>query len=96
MMIIRHLLHPGSRGSWVAVIMFLCLCVIMQMLGAPVTLLDPSLSPDTLGASVLEGFSVPPAVPQLTRSSETAPVIDAQPSVHVPLLAFALFHPPVL
>lgn len=85
-----------SRGSRIAIIMFLCLCVIMQMLGAPVTLLSPSLASDTLGASVLEGFSVPPTVPQLTLSSETVSVTDAQPSIHVPILASALFHPPVL
>jgi hypothetical protein len=85
-----------SRGVRTVVILFLCLSVIMQMLGVPVTLLSPALSLDTLDASVLEGFSIPPAVPQLTRSSETIPVTDAQPSGHVPILASTLFHPPVL
>ncbi|MEO5956167.1 MAG: hypothetical protein ABIR36_10825 [Nitrospiraceae bacterium] len=76
--------------------MLLCLFVVVQMLGVPVTLLSPLEAADTLGASVLEGFSVPSTVPQFTLSSETLPVTDAQPSVHVPVLASALFHPPVL
>ncbi len=84
------------RGARIAVIMFLCLCVIMQMLGAPITLLAPSVFFDTLGAAVLEGFSVLPTVPQLTLSSEIVPVTDAQPSIHMPILASVLFHPPVL
>jgi hypothetical protein len=85
-----------SRGVRTVVILFLCFSIIMQMLGVPVTLLSPALSPDTLEGSVLEGFSVLPTVPQLTLSSETAPVTDAQPSVHILVLASALFRPPVL
>jgi len=85
-----------SRGVRTVVILLLCLSVIMQMLGVPSTLLSPALSLDTPGESVLEGFSIPPTVPQLILSSETVPVTDAQPSVPVPILAFALFHPPVL
>jgi len=85
-----------SRGVRTVALLFLCLSVIIQMLGVPPTLLSPALSLDTLGESVLEGFSIPPTVPQLMRFSETVPVTDAQPSVHVPILASALFHPPVL
>jgi len=91
----RQLLCPGSQGFSLVVVIFLCLCVLMQMLGAPVTLLGPAVAADTLGASVLEGFSVPPAVPQLTTSCERIPVTDAHPPVHVPVLASTLFHPPV-
>lgn len=67
----------------------------MQMLGSPVTLLSPGLSFDILGESVLEGFSVPSTAPQLTPSSETVLVTDDSPSVHVPILASVMFHPPV-
>ena len=84
------------RGVRTVAILFLCLSIIIQMLGVPTTLLSPTLSLDTLGASVLEGFSIPPTAPQLMLSSETVPVTDAQPSVHVPILASVLFHPPVL
>jgi hypothetical protein len=68
----------------------------MQMLGVPPTLLSPALDLDTLGESVLEGFSIPPTVPLFIRSSKTVSVTDAQPSVHVPILTSALFHPPLL
>lgn len=95
MAIAHNLFCPGNSGSAVVAVIFLCICVFMQMLGVPVTLLSPELSPDTLGASVLEGFSVPPTVPQLTPSSETVPVTDDSPSVHVPILASVMFHPPV-
>ena len=85
-----------SKGVRTVVILFLCFSVIMQMLGVPVTLLSPALSLDTLDASVLEGFSIIATVPQLTLPSDTVPVTDAQPSGPVPILASALFQPPVL
>lgn len=77
-------------------VMLLCLFVLVQMLGVPVTLLNPVAASDTLTVSVSEGFSVPSSLPQLIPAFETDPVIDAQPSVHVPVLASSLFHPPVL
>jgi hypothetical protein len=79
-----------------ALIMLLCLFVVVQMLGVPVTLLSPVEAADTLAAPVLEGFSVPPPVPKLTLSGQAESVLDSQPSVHTPVLASALFHPPVL
>ena len=79
-----------------AMVMLLCLFVVMQMLGVPVTLLNPVEAADTQTVSVSEGFSVPSSFPQLTPAFETDPVTDAQPSVHVPVLASSLFHPPVL
>jgi hypothetical protein len=78
-----------------AMVMLLCLCVVMQMLGAPVTLLNPLDAADNLATSVMEGFSVPSSLPQLMLSGETVLVSQTQPSVHVPVLASALFHPPV-
>ena len=68
----------------------------MQMLGVPLTLLSPALPLDAPGESVLEGFSIPPTVPLDPHSSKTAFVIDTQPSVHVPILAATVFHPPLL
>jgi hypothetical protein len=77
--------------------MLLCLFVVVQMLGVPVTLLNPvEEAADTQTVSVSEGFSVPSSFPQLTPAFEMDPVTDAQPSVHVPVLASSLFHPPVL
>lgn len=84
-----------SKGIRTVVFLFLCLSIIMQMLGVPLTLLSPALPLDIAGESVLEGFSIPPTVPLVTRSSKPAFVIDTQPSVHVPILASAVFHPPL-
>lgn len=75
--------------------MLLCVCVLVQMLGVPGTLLHPVDISDAAAASVLEGFSVPPALPQLALSSGSVLLADAHPLLHVPILASALFHPPV-
>lgn len=85
-----------GQGSVIVVVMLLCVCVLLQMLGAPATLLNPSLSSDTLGASVLEGFTVPPTRLSLDLSGESVPVSDVRPPVRVPVLASVPFHPPVL
>ena len=75
--------------------MLLCLCVLLQMLGVPGTLLHPVDITDAPAASALEGFSVPPTVPQLAPSLEFILLTDVHPILHVPVLASALFHPPV-
>lgn len=85
----------GPRGLRVIVILLLCLCVVLQMLGVPVTLLSPSVTSDILGASVLEGFSLPPTLPELALLADSVLVREVHPIVHVPLLASALFHPPL-
>lgn len=73
----------------------LCVCVLVQMLGVPATLLSPADFVDLLGSSVLEGFSVLPQVPQVFRSVTSAMALDLTPAAPVPVLASALFHPPV-
>jgi len=85
----------GLGGLCLTFVMLLCCCVVLQMLGVPATLLDPSAAVDALTASVLEGFSVPPTVPQLSPSFESVPTVDGSPLVHVPVLASAPFHPPL-
>lgn len=81
--------------SLCVIVIALCLCVMMQMLGAPVTLLsaaDISDEPIKLG---LEGFSVPPALPRLAVSSGFTLVVESHPFAGVSAFASALFHPPV-
>jgi hypothetical protein len=84
-----------NGNACMAIVMLLCLSILVQMLGVPVTLLNPFEPVDTQSVSVLEGFSVPSSLPQLTSSFETDAATDAQPSVHLPVLASVLFHPPV-
>lgn len=89
--------EKSRRGKLcLAMVMLLCFFVVVQMLGVPVTLLNPVEAANTLAASALEGFCVPSSLPQLNPSAETHPVTGAQPSVHVPVLTSTLFHPPVL
>jgi len=90
----QHKRSPIGRLC-LSMVMLLCFCVMMQMLGVPVTLLNPVASTDALGASVLEGFSVPPTSPQLAMSRESIPLSDIHLSVDVPVLDAALFRPPV-
>ena len=73
----------------------LCLCVLSQMLGVPVTLLDAAGTSDHLAGSVLEGFSILPAIPQLLVSTVFIFLINARVFVHAPAFATAVFHPPV-
>jgi hypothetical protein len=79
-----------------ALIMLLCLFVVVQMLGVPVTLLNPVEAADSLTVSVSEGFSIPSSIPQPTLAVNTDPVTDGQSSIHTPVLASTLFRPPVI
>ena len=92
----RHNRFKESRlgNVCMAMVILLCICIAVQMLGVPITLLNPEGAADTLTASTFEGFSVPSSIPQLEPSLETVPVTDAQPSIPVPVLASTLFHPP--
>jgi len=65
------------------------------MLGTPATLLNPGSLPDPLGASILEGFSVPPSLIRLVPSLEVSVVTETPLFLHVPILASVLFHPPL-
>ena len=69
-----------SRGVRTVAILFLCLSVLIQMLGVPPTLLSPALSLDTLGESVLEGFSIPPTVP-LSHTFIQDSIRDGRPTI---------------
>jgi hypothetical protein len=96
-----QLRHNRVKESYIgkacmAIALLLSLFILVQMLGVPVTLLNPLEAADTQRTSILEGFSVPSSFPQLTSSFETETAPDAQPSVHLPVLASMLFHPPVL
>jgi hypothetical protein len=78
-----------------AIVMLLCLVVLIQTLGVPVTLLNPVEPADTQRVSILEGFSVPSSLPTLKSLFETGTARDAQPSIQLPVLTSVLFHPPV-
>ncbi len=89
--------HPAGlkRESVCVIVIALCFCVMMQMLGAPVTLLSAADISDELAGSVLEGFSVPPARPRLAVFSVFTLVAESHPFVDVLAFATMPFHPPV-
>jgi len=79
-----------------AMVVLLCLCIVVQMLGAPMTLLVLEVAADAPAVSASEGFSIPSSLSQLTPSVDMVLATDEQPSTHVLVLASKLFHPPVL
>lgn len=87
----------GLKGNaGVMILLLLCISVVVQMLGVPVTLFNPGVTSDIPGASVLEGFSVPPSAVQLSFSTDAVLVIEVHRLISRPVLASAPFHPPLL
>ena len=75
----------------------LCIGVLAQTLGAPVTLWSPVETEDNadpLITSVLEAFSIPSAPSLLNLSSYRNLPADFQSPLHGSLLVSGLFHPP--
>ena len=98
MLQLRHNRFQEGRCGKVclAMVVLLCLCIVVQMLGAPMTLLSPGAAADAPAVSASEGFSIPSSLSQLTPSVDMVLATDEQPSTHVLVLASTLFHPPVL
>jgi hypothetical protein len=94
-MTIRPFFRLGQPSQCV-IALALCLCVIMQMLGAPVTLLSVEDPSDYFSGSVLEGFSLPQMLSPLTRSSESVSVVERPRPAHLLVLASEQFHPPAM
>jgi hypothetical protein len=76
-------------------VLMLCLCVFLQMLGVPAPLLDAGGSFDIGGSSVQEGWSIHAPAPLLPTSSEFVRIAAPQPSLCAFMLARMLFHPPL-
>ncbi|MBH0206465.1 MAG: hypothetical protein HP498_11765 [Nitrospira sp.] len=92
-MIIPRLVDLRLRGLCV-VALALCLCVVMQMLGAPGTLLSAEDISDEFSGSVLEGFSLPQMPPSLTLFFESLSAGELPQSAQLFVLASQQFHPP--
>ena len=88
--------NAGSLGTpCMAMVMLVCLCVLIQLLGIPITLLSPLDAADRLATSFIEGFALPSSLPQPLRSIGSTLITEVHISVHAPILASAMFHPPV-
>lgn len=89
-------LYPSRLRNLVPIVFCLCVCVLVQMLGVPATLLSPADSPDDLlGSSVSEGFSVIPPFPDIYVPADSVAAPAFSFFSHVPVIASALFHPPL-
>jgi hypothetical protein len=77
------------------VILFLCVCVLAQMLGMPVTLFSlMASSSDVFLESVSEDFSFPPTVPRPRAAHARSLHTDVQASIYLPVFVTSVFHPP--
>ncbi|MFO0700903.1 MAG: hypothetical protein U0236_16900 [Nitrospira sp.] len=87
----RGLVPEGAVSS--VLILFVCVCVLLQMLGAPVTLLGLLMS-DAPVESLSEDFSIPPIMPEPGQPSQST-VSDAIQSMRqLPIFSTSVFHPP--
>lgn len=78
-----------------SLVFVLCVCVLAQMLGLPVTLLSLMNASDMLTESVCEDPSILPLVPELRPSSVLRLCIDGHPISDLPVFATSVFHPPL-
>lgn len=91
---VRRFASHRFRGAYL--ILFLCLCVILQMLGVPATLLDLAGYADLFAASTLEGLTLPPTIPTLYVHSGYSMPLDVPLTADVPILLTSLFRPPLI
>jgi len=97
----RRGLGGGGIGFWLArpscgcCILLLCVCVLLQLLGVPATLLNAGYSLQLDESSVLEGWSIQALSLQLPTFSDFVLAADTRRFVSVPILAGALFRPPL-
>jgi hypothetical protein len=76
-------------------VILLCLSVLLQMLGVPAPLLDAGSSYEINASSIQEGWSIHSSHPQILPAFGYVLVPDAQRWVKMPILAGALFRPPL-
>ena len=84
----------GHRDTYL--ILFLCLCVVLQMLGFPATLLSPSAPADILSALSLEGLSLPQTLPDLNTGRQSIIVFRVPVTLYPRILLTSVFHPPIV
>ena len=88
------------RGSFGRVVMaavfgFICLCVLMQMLGTTMTLWDFDFQLDPVNAPMLEGFSLPAGASDLWPLVEIASLSYSVATTQAILQDRMFFRPPI-
>jgi hypothetical protein len=74
----------------------LCVCVLSQMLGMPVTLGGLLSSADLPSQQSSEDFSILPTLPKLEARSSFHRRSEIHTSLYVPVFVKSVFHPPIL
>lgn len=88
----REVTHRMIGSTWL--VLFLCACVLAQMLGMPITFFSLVASSDAFTESVSEDFSFPPAVPKPRTSSAWSSHIERQSLPYLRVFVTSVFHPP--
>ena len=83
------------RQAGTGLLLLLCLSVFFQMLGVPAPLLDAGGSFEIGDSSVYEAWAIHSSSLQWYAAFSFALVDDSHRSVCVPILATALFRPPL-
>lgn len=92
-----HTFHSTYAGSGlVCLVLILCVCVVTQMLGMPVTFLGLLDSSDTLTESVSEDSSVLPSLPRPVRPSLLHLLTEYRGILQLPILLTSVFRPPAV
>ncbi len=87
-------LFPAQSWAIACLLSFLCLCVVFQMLGVPVTLLAV-LALDSPIESLSEDFSILPVIWEPRTFNRIALYVEFQRFVYLPIFSSAIFRPPL-
>ena len=91
----RILDRCGWKTTAKLMVVVLCVCVLVQMLGVPMTLLSLFTASDILTESACEDPSLLPSVPELRPSGGLYLLIDGNRTLDLPVFATSVFHPPL-
>ncbi|MBS0149584.1 MAG: hypothetical protein JSR31_01505 [Nitrospira sp.] len=84
----------SQNRSLVFLVLVFCVCVVVQVLGSPFTIVGQDVTTDVLKASLSEGFSISVIVPELKALSLLYLHEEFVPVTHLPVLPNSVFHPP--
>jgi hypothetical protein len=87
-------LDACRRISSVGIVLVLCVCVLSQMLGTPVTLFGLLTSADLLTESVSEESSLPSTVTRPITSGLFRSHSELPSSLYLHIFVTSVFHPP--
>lgn len=97
MMFLQSLIRQSLQGHRATyLILLLCLCIVLQMLGVPATLLSPIASDDVRSASNFEGLSLPQTISYLNAGRQSIIVFPDPVTLYLPILLTSVFHPPLV